>query len=227
MQTIKQSLINFSNQRSTNKFIDYDDYIKYQTRDGLSFEKDNKTWVEGQKKCIEEKFSTLNRSLRILDICCGDGSGLNKLREMGFTDVTGVEISDEKISLATGIHSVVLKRDICCGPFDLGEKYDIIYSSHSLEHVLNPEYTITNIMKFLKDDGIAFIILPYPDVEAANPFNDHSFKIHCGIMPLGLHVNDEGKTVCEVFENLGFEIVRKDFFNYRENEIHLTLKKII
>lgn len=227
MQSLQLSLIDFSNKRSSNHFIDYNDYIEYQTKKGLSFEKDNIKWTEGQVKCIKAKFSHLsNKNLRILDICCGDGRGLKTFIDLGFKDITGVEICDEKIIIAKQIHNNILKRDICSGPFELGEKYDIIYSSHSLEHVLNPEFTLKNILTFLKEDGICFLILPYPDLNAGDPQNDHSFKIHCGVVPLGLHIEDNGNTVCSNIEKMGFKVLEKSFFNYRENEIHITIKKI-
>ena len=222
---VKRELIDFSNQRSDNKFIDYNDYIKYQTKNGLSFEKNSFGWTNGQRRCIEEKFFDKDRNLRILDICCGDGRGLQKLKEMGFTNVTGVEISDEKILFAKEINNNVIKRDICSGPFDLGDKYDIIYSSHTIEHVLNPEYTIKNIMDYLKNDGIFFLILPYPDVGASDPRDDHRFKIHCGVIPLGLHIEDKGISTRQIIENMGFKVVNVEFHNYREPEIHLTIKK--
>jgi len=225
MEELKNSLVEFSNKRSNNWFIDYDDYVNYQTKNGLSFEKDQQEWIDGQRKCIENKFLKFDRNLRILDICCGDGRGLQKFKELGFTDVTGVEISDEKIKFAKEFGYKVIKQDICCGPFELGEKYDIIYSSHTIEHVLNPGYTIKNIVKFLKDDGIFFLILPYTDVDASNPLNDHRFKIHCGVVPLGLHVPDNGVTTSNIIKSMGLNIVNIEFHNYREPEIHLTIKK--
>lgn len=225
MNELKQSLINFSNKRSNNLFLDYDDYINYQIKNGLSFERNSPHWSRGQQLCIKKNFHDLNRNLRILDICCGDGMGLQKFKEMGFNDVTGVEISDEKINLAKQFGYSVIKQDICCGPFNFGEKYDVIYSSHTIEHVLNPEYTIKNIMNLLKDDGTFLLILPYPDIDAANPNNDHRFKIHCGVIPLGLHINDNGKTTTDIINKMGFNIINVEFNNYREPEIHLKIKK--
>jgi 2-polyprenyl-3-methyl-5-hydroxy-6-metoxy-1,4-benzoquinol methylase len=227
VNSIKQELIDFSNKRpGNNKFIDYADYVNYQIGpSGLSFERDHPRWSNGQRICIEQKFSDLDRSLRVLDICCGDGVGLEKLLQMGFKNITGVEIADQKIEIAKNIHNNVLKRDICCGPFDLGEKYDVIYSSHTIEHLLNPEFSIKNILSYLKDDGIFFLVLPYPEFQGGDPTNDHNFKAHCGVIPLGLHINDEGKTTSDIITKMGFKVIEVNFYNYRENEIHLKIKK--
>ena len=61
-------MVDYFNQRTNNVFIDYDNYIYYQTQQGLSFEKDNFHWTFGQQLCIEKKFSNLDRNLKILDI---------------------------------------------------------------------------------------------------------------------------------------------------------------
>ena len=71
-----------------------------------------------------------------------------------------------------------------------------------------------------------FLVLPYPDVAASSPHNVHQYKVHCGVIPLGLHVEDQGLTTCSIIEKLGFEVTKCDFFYYREPEIHLTLKNI-
>lgn len=226
MDSLKESLVAYSNKRSESVyFTDYDDYISWQTIKGKSHESTSPGWKNGQRKCIQEKFQNINRTSKILDICCGDGVGLEKLKEMGFNNVVGAEICDDKINLAQKF-SKVIKTDICSGPFQFDDTFDVIYSSHSLEHVLNPEFSITNIAKFLNDDGIFIIVLPYVDANAADPTKEHFFKIHCGSVPLGLNVNDNGNTVCRIMNNIGFEVIDKQFHSYREPEIHLLLKKI-
>lgn len=224
-ENIQQTLINFFNERTTNKFIDYNDYIKYQTKNGLSFEKDNVHWTKGQHICIENKFKNIDRNVKILDLCSGDGRGLQKFRDLGFKNVTGVEVSDDKIKFAESFGYKIIKKDICSGPFDFNDKFDIIYSSHTLEHVLNPEYTLKNVMNSLNDDGKMFLILPYPDFDAGKPENDHNFKVHCGVIPLGLHINDNGQTTCNIIKNLGYKIEKVEFHSFREPEIHLTINK--
>ena len=229
--SIQKELIDFSNKRFPDEnpnhlFVNYEDYIHHQTKLGFSLERNDPHWSNAQQICIEKKFKNIDRNIRILDICCGDGSGLQKFKEMGFINVVGVEISDEKIEFAKQHGYPILKRDICAGPFDLGEKYDIIYSSHSIEHVLNPEYTIQNIMEFLREDGTFFLILPYPDLGASNPYYDiHRYKVHCGVVPLFLHINDGGISTCNFIKTMGLSVIDVAFDNFREPEIHLTIVK--
>ncbi len=227
MEKIKENLIKKSNERCvngiSNKFKDYNDYIYYQTIQGLSFESDNLHWANGQKQCIEKNFCSLDRKLKILDVCCGDGAGLSKLKEMGFKNVLGIEICDKKIEIAKKFYKIK-KMDICCGPFDFDTKFDVIYSSHTIEHVLDPLYTISNLMKYLNTNGKFIMILPYPELIGGNPNNDHNYKIHCGVIPLGLNIKDEGKTICNIINNLGFRVSNIEFHDYREPEIHLIIE---
>lgn len=226
MDVVEKSLIEFSNKRSSrNKFVDYNDYIYYQTIVGMSHEIHCKEWADGQIICIEDKFNSIKKDSKILIVSCGDGVCLRHLKKLGFTDVTGLEVCDEKIEIAKTCGFNVIKMDICSGPFNLNEKYDVIYSSHTLEHVLNPMFTFKSLTMFLKEDGIILLILPYPDIEAANPDNNHRFKIHCGVIPLGLNIDDNGTTVCNIFTNEGYNVISKNFFSYREPEIHLIMSK--
>lgn len=207
------------------KFENYDDYINWQIKTGRSFEKDNNKWMNGQRKCVEHNFDTMDRNSKILDICCGDGQGLKKFKEMGFKHVYGVEVCKDKINFAKQYGYTIYDCDICSGPFDIGDNYDCIYSSHTIEHVLNPEYTIRNIMTKLKNDGKFILILPYPDYAAGNTTNEHNFKVHCGVIPLGLHINDKGTTLINKIQQMGYKVVDYKFESYREPEIQLIITK--
>lgn len=224
-QSILQELINYSNSvAKETRFCDYNDYIKAQTEEGLSHEINKSKWADGQKKCIDYYFKDLDRRIAILDICCGDGVGLERLRDLGFINITGVEIADSKIKNAKK-HGKVFKMDVCSGPFNFDDKFDVIYSSHTLEHVLNPEYTIKQILNFLKDDGFFILVLPYPDIKSVSTENKHNFRVHCGSIPLGLHINDKAKTTLNRISEMGLKVIECEFKDYRESEIHLVIKK--
>ena len=226
IQNIKSNLIKYSNLRDDKcRFENYDDYINWQIKTGLSFEKDNNKWMIGQRKCVEQNFDTMDRNSKILDICCGDGQGLKKFKEMGFKHIYGVEVCKDKINFAKQCGYTIYDCDICSGPFDIGDNYDCIYSSHTIEHVLNPEYTIRNIMTKLKNDGKFILILPYPEYAAGNTTNEHNFKVHCGVIPLGLHINDKGTTLINKIQQLGYKVVDYKFESYREPEIQLIITK--
>ena len=150
----KEELVSFSNKRSSIcQFSSYDDYVNSQVVSGMSHESENQNWRNGQIRCIKDHLSSLDKNVSILDVCCGDGVGLLEMKQMGFTNVTGVELCDDKIKRAQSLSGFeILKKDICSGSFDFGQEFDVIYSSHTIEHVLHPEYTLTRLKKCLKKD---------------------------------------------------------------------------
>jgi SAM-dependent methyltransferase len=221
---LRDELVRFSNGRSdVNTFVDYDDYIKWQTLTGMSHESDNEHWKNGQVRCIKEIFTNINRNSNILIASCGDGCCIKTLKELGFTKITGLEICDSKIEKATTIWPNIIKTDICSGPLRFENNYDILYSSHTLEHVLNPIFSLKELSSHLVKNGLIYLILPYPDFHAGNPQFNHNFKVHCGAIPLGLNIADNGVTTKKILTDAGFNVLNCSFQSYREPEIHLTL----
>ncbi len=234
IEEIKKDLVSKFNKRTNNQIVfkDYDEYIWWQvTPDqqggGMSHEINNDKWKNGQVICIIEKFINMPRNLNILIASCGDGVCFQQFNLLGFKNVHGIEICDEKIEYAKQHNSNIFKIDLCAGPFNLPQMYDVIYTSHTLEHTLDPEFTILQLKKFLNPNGIMYVVLPYPDVEAGIPVVDERrYRIHVGVVPLGLHLKDNAQTTCSIFQKLGFNILKAELKNYREPEIHLTLQSI-
>ncbi len=50
-------------------------------------------------------------------------------------------------------------------------RWDYIYSSHCLEHLVNPVKTLEHWKSRLKKDGVIFLYLPHPDMEYWRPQN--------------------------------------------------------
>lgn len=226
----KQELVDFSNKRNGDlgpKFSSYNDYIKWQTVDGCSFETFNEPWKNGQKNYIDKNFKDLDRDLVIADMCCGDGVGLNLFKEMGFKNIVGFEIADNKIEMAKSYGYRIVKQDVCSEEFsdEFIDKFDVLYSSHTMEHVLNPEYSIKNMLKTLKKGGLFYLVVPYPNVICSDITHTHGYMVHCGSMPLGLHITDDAKTTQSILEGLGLEVIDKHFDSFREQEVWFKLIK--
>ena len=183
--------------------------IKYK-----SHEKNIQRWYIGQERFLKEWFN-FPRNLRILDISCGDGVGLRYLKEMGFQNVVGVELEKEKAGLAQQYGYPVFNIDM----HDLSaleENYfDIVYSSHTIEHSYDPKKVIDEIKRILKSDGIFVVVLPYVD---SGPFD-----AHCGKEILGTDKKDNAVSVRKFFEDNGFKISKWQLDSFREPEIWLQL----
>jgi 2-polyprenyl-3-methyl-5-hydroxy-6-metoxy-1,4-benzoquinol methylase len=83
-------------------------------------------------------------------------------------NINSLDILDigQKSPLSEAIEkSLNVKIDNTSGDLDFSftapkKQYDAIIYSHTIEHQFNPLYTLVEIYKLLKDDGVLFIMLP-------------------------------------------------------------------
>lgn len=202
----------------SNIIKNYSEYIKLQKEKYSSLESNDNHWSAGQRRFIEIAFSECSRNLKIIDIACGDGVGLREFKRLGFQDVTGVEFNDTKIKLAKKIGYPVVKSDLH-NLKEVKNKYDIIYSSHTLEHMLYPKKALKQFSKHLIDSGLLFIVIPYPDLKI------ESEQAHVARNIIGSNIYDDAKSVIKFFGSNGFKIIDKFYDTFREPEIWLVFKK--
>ena len=158
---------------------------------------------------------------KVLDFGCAEGAGMLSFHYLGAENVVGLEINREKTEVAEKLGLTVEIGDLDVGMrerlLDVYGRFDVIWSSHVLEHVYDPDRTVDLLHTLLSDTGRMYIILPYIDTGDINA--------HCASIALGLREDDEGESLVNWFEARGFECVEKKFSDFREPEIWLCLKK--
>lgn len=103
------------------------------------------------------------RSLNVLDCGCGDGVDLEMLYHPK-AQFWGIDISNTAINLAKNrfksndnTHFIV--GDI--GQLDFpNEKFDLVYTAYTLEHLFNPEKVIREMIRVAKKNGYFVLISP-------------------------------------------------------------------
>lgn len=198
---------------------DYAEYVRLQKEDYCSYESQNKHWSKGQKRYIKKKFSRVDRDKKILDIACGDGVGLKEFKKLGFENVTGVEFNKQKADLARETGYEVHELDMHNLTNLKSDSFDIVYSSHTLEHAYKPGKALQELHRVLKKGGLLLVVLPYPDLSETN------VKAHVAKFELGTNKTDGGKSIVDYFQAGRFHLLKKEFDKYREPEIWLTLSK--
>ena len=196
----------------------FESYINLQTTVYKSFESNSINSSTGQCKYINQAFTNINKDSIILDIACGDGVGLVEFNNLGFKNVIGFEYDKEKHLHASGrtryhvdrgdFHDLSIYKD---GTFD------IVYSSHSLEHAYKPEVVLQEFHRVLKKRGILKIIIPFPD---SGPIDAHVAK-----EILGTDYDDNGIKVIQFISNIGFKLEKAIRDAVREPEIWLDFIK--
>lgn len=114
-----------------------------------------RTWPTKNQK-IMERTAVQDR---ILDIACGNGSVLRVLKEAGYCNLSGLEISSYAVNRLRneGIHmyqGVVPRLPVPSHTFD------IVIASQILEHVIRRGVFMKEILRCLRPGGRAFIFVP-------------------------------------------------------------------
>jgi 2-polyprenyl-3-methyl-5-hydroxy-6-metoxy-1,4-benzoquinol methylase len=115
----------------------------------------------------------------VLDIGVRDGAFLQILKDMGCTDLYGIDIFEESIELLKqrGIDGCVADAQ----EFKLDKLFDTVIMSHVLEHCPEPKKVLDNVYNHTRDHAIIFIEVPIeegdpkPTEKDAHYFNFHSF----------------------------------------------------
>ena len=124
---------------------------------------------------------------KILDLGCGAGYAMKKMREFGMKDVEGLTLSDEDI------------KSVAQEGFNDG-----IWMRHTLEHSPFPLYTIYQLNKMLKMGGRIYIEMPQPSIERLknSERNLEHWPNHYSIMGQPMYKS--------LFQRAGFKLLGSD-----------------
>ncbi len=131
--------------------------------------------IELNENVIQKQFEILKRyedfisntllkqdtSKTILDVGSREGSLLMNLKEIGYKSVTGFEVVPDWVKYCHQkgmdyIHEInLLEVDVT-----KNEKYDIVFSRHTLEHVDRTKLFFDKLVGLIKPKGILFIVFP-------------------------------------------------------------------
>jgi len=156
-----------------------------------------RNWVSQYSYCkpyLEDKKN-------ILEIGAGAGYALIWFEEEGYK-VTGIEPDPKNVELI----NKRLNQGKCIAGYveeiDLDVKFEIIWMSHVLEHLIRPDLFLEKIKKNLKKDGIFFIEVP--DCGNEKTFHDSLLNPHT------FHFSKT--TLTKLVERIGFKVISCDSF---------------
>ena len=109
----------------------------------------------GVPNYLKEVLIDRKRNLRIMDIGCGYGNMLFGLRNMGFTNLSGMDISQNAVDFCVKQGLNVRIEDIMQYK---GEKYEFLIMSHVLEHL--PKDKVIPMLRYIREN----VLLPGGDL---------------------------------------------------------------
>ena len=104
-----------------------------------------------------------DKNARILDIGCGFGQMLLRLRDDGYQNISGIDIGDESVDFCRSQKLQVEKiKSIAEFASSHEGGYDLILMSHVLEHIPKDEIinTLSSIRSMLAQGGIFIVMVP-------------------------------------------------------------------
>lgn len=110
-------------------------------------------------------FGSISNDKKVLDIGPGNGFFMVLLRELGFVDVEGFEISPEFLNVLRSKNLTAHLGNIITGDGveRLSPPYDAILMMEVLEHLEEPERALKNARELIDNDGLLYLTVPICD----------------------------------------------------------------
>lgn len=191
----------FLNPMPTDSFLSNaypSDYYAYQKASGISGIRrilKRLTFLEWKTK--DPKFKSPGR---MLDIGCGSGEFLLKMREEGW-DVYGVEPSQSAALIGREKFGLNIHNGTLLGTDYQDEYFDYIRLNHSLEHMTNPLENMSVVSRILKKGGKLFIGVPNTKSIAFRIFGQYWWNLGAPQHP----INYDFKSLSGLVVPFGFE----------------------
>lgn len=158
-------------------------------------------WLKGTK-IKRAIYQHLNNSSMVLDVGCGTGKFLSKLRSEKGVQVHGAEISEAAVERGKELYGLnIIHGELVDAPFS-PKSFDLITAWFSLEHMPDPEKEVAVMKKLLKDNGNIVIGLPNSKSLNAWLFKDRWYHLDC---PRHLHLWNK-TSVNKLLEKCGLRI---------------------
>jgi 2-polyprenyl-3-methyl-5-hydroxy-6-metoxy-1,4-benzoquinol methylase len=158
-------------------------YEPYDANHGSTLNGDQETISEAERQGEWRHIQLPIAGKRVLDVGCGGGYFLRIARELGAV-TQGVEPSDagstqtrqQGLAVFKGMLTDYIASDTCT------QNFDIITSSHVVEHVPNPVETLREMKSILATSGYIWIAVPnaqcYFSRELGRNWHSHDLPYH-------------------------------------------------
>ena len=134
------------------------DWIRAGYRDaGFDAARESSLAAEAYARQLARGLPPAMRRDSALDIGCGDGAFLRCLREMGFTEVTGIEPSEEPIRQAPPDIRNCIRNEFFGATRSPDASFDLVTCFQTLEHTESPLELCIEACRLLRPGGVLFV----------------------------------------------------------------------
>ena len=125
------------------------------------------TSCERSSSSIQKSYGWMNKleiskECNILDVGCADGVLLDYLKNMGFKNLFGIEISCKLSEIARLKGHQIVNGDLSRNFFE-NQTFDLIHIGDVIEHMIDPAKMLSQLKNILTRDGYIVITTPNMD----------------------------------------------------------------
>lgn len=113
-------------------------------------------------------------SSRILDVGCGSGRLLRRMAEVGFQNLTGIDLFAPESAPCEGKKLRIVRENLASLK---GQCFNIIMMHHSFEHCGDQTFQLKLVADLLVQDGVLLIRQPLCDSEAFRRYGVNWFQL--------------------------------------------------
>ncbi|MEQ8708629.1 MAG: class I SAM-dependent methyltransferase [Rhodospirillales bacterium] len=111
---------------------------------------------------------------KVLDVGCGHALALKAFQEAGY-EVTGIAFGEEaRRAREQGFQ--IIEQDMSFLDIE-DESYDVIWARHVIEHSIFPYFTITEMHRLLRPDGVFYMEVPGPATACRHETNANHYSV--------------------------------------------------
>jgi len=118
-------------------------------------------WHQRRILAFLDYFSSLPTNLRVLDVGCGQGLLLGFLRDLGFENISGIDMSPAAVECARQKNLDVRVAGIF--DYQAEEPPDVVVLSEVFEHLDDPKAALEVVSSWLAPGGILYASTPVMD----------------------------------------------------------------
>ncbi len=178
----------------------------------------------------------ITKKSKFLDVGCGAGYSLMRASKDLNCEVEGIDADPGSHGVGRYIKNMVNTVSIKQGfaedlPY-ANQSFDVVYSSHVLEHVNSESKSLKEMKRVLKDDGILIIGMPTASMAILNYLSQLVFTTHIKIYELFRNLFSENpiNNFIKIFRIRSHSYPRAksiwyDLFHYRTSQWKSTIKK--
>jgi 2-polyprenyl-3-methyl-5-hydroxy-6-metoxy-1,4-benzoquinol methylase len=164
-------------------------------------------------KMVETYIDPLNlaKDAVILDIGCGSGYFLDAMKSRGYTNVTGITLSETETKICREKGHNIKNYDMTCIPQKDGyhdESVDFIFCRQTIEHSPYPIITLAEFNRLLKEKGRLYLETPTPDSALRHEYNPNKYSVF-GIKQWDALLNRAGFSTT-LSNSIEFEVEKSD-----------------